>query len=534
MDYIYNSWCVQIDITSVCKKTCIYCTRYLGHVSAQDRYAMTPERFEAVLDSLEGWPNIIGIMGGEPLLHPQFRELVAIARRRVPKEKLHIWTSGLPGTPLSDPRKDPDLDSAFGWFHYNPHDAQQVAVCRHQPLTIAVDEAVPDKGMMWKLANDCWLPRLWCPSVTGHGAYFCEVAGPLDAVLYKGAHAWPIEPGWWKRPPEAFQEQVSKLCPRCGMCLPMERQHLIDAQEKFTPKLLEDFRAAGAVRLGDKHIAVSDKQFTNEEIIAAARDWYPTNYRDDVRADESLPESTRGVQVRLTPDPDRLKPLCLDSEDAFHEALERVKPLGPDEKAQEFFVTYKGMPFNPVKEPYPFVQWGLAEENQLYRRAMLLHFKQLMDEEAFAGLLQEPVTPETLLALGHRYRTLLAERRERAIEQLGRKLAGKEVYFWGHGVAYQRFKRYFAETKPRCFLSDIDYGQAKGMRVDGIPVRSPEELLRNGEAPLPGIMFTKEAHAGIFARTIHNRYSGLVEGELVHCLLPVCGAGRENPLSEHR
>ena len=109
MDYIYNSWVVQMDITSVCKKHCIYCTRHLGHVSMQKRYTMSLDQVAEALDSLEGWPNVVGIMGGEPLLHPQFKEIVALAAERIPKERLQLWTSGLPNTPWENPREVPDI-----------------------------------------------------------------------------------------------------------------------------------------------------------------------------------------------------------------------------------------------------------------------------------------------------------------------------------------------------------------------------------------------------------------------------------------
>ena len=512
MDYIYNSWVVQIDITSVCKKHCIYCTRHLGHVSMQNRYTMNLDQVAQALDSLEGWPNVVGIMGGEPLLHPQFKEIVALAAERIPKERLQLWTSGLPNTPWENPRKVPDIADNFGHIHYNPHDATQLSVCRHQPLTIAIDETVADKGIMWKLINDCWLPRLWAPSIVAAGAYFCEVAGPLDAILYGGKHAWKVEPGWWKLPPEAFQEQVEKLCPRCGMCLPMERQHLVDSREKFTPALAEAFDKAGAIRLGEKSIEIFDGQFTNSQIIDAARDWYPTNYRDDLKADETLPSWEKGVLTNLEPDAEAQDTFHLDTEEDFDEALANIPLCQPHEVPTEFAFYYKNWPFYPLREPYPFVLPENPVANQLYFRAMLLHYRQILDDESFENLRNQQVTPAMLQMMAHQYRKQVAERYQGYVRSLGEKFAGQEVYFWGHGAAWQIYRQYFTKAKPLAFLVDIPTEQ-KIDKVDGIPVYVAEDMLHNNAPARPSIMFVRSCFAQ-WADKVCADYSGLIDGPL--------------------
>ena len=511
MDYIYKSWVLQIDITSVCKKHCIYCTRYLGHVSGQNRYTMTKDRFIEILDSLEGWPNVVGIMGGEPLLHPHFKEFAAIAAERIPKERLQLWTSGLAGTEWENPREAPDVAGFFGHIHYNPHNATQLAICRHQPLTIAIDEAVPDKGLMWKLINDCWLPRLWAPSVVAAGGYFCEVAGPLDALLFGGKHAWKIEPGWWKRPPEAFQEQVAELCPRCGMCLPMQRQHLEESTEKFTPHLAEEFSLAGGIRLDKKHIEIFDKTFTNAQIIAAAQDWYPTNYRDDLKADDTLNDWEKGVLVDL--EPDQTEPLAfhLDTKDDFTKALGCIVRLAPDELPKEFSFYYKGWPFKPLREAYPFVLPNRPQENMLYYRAMLLHFRQILNDADFAELRAKPLTPEMLQGLAHSYRLAVASHYSKQAQRTAASLAGQRVYFWGHGAAWRSYASSFNALRPVCFLDDLQNSHAP--EVDGILVRSPEELLAENAPALPSVMFVREEHIS-WADKTRAKYGKLISGDL--------------------
>ena len=93
-----EQWCHQISVTSACwpKPACSNCTRLLGHETK--RYYMSVEQFEEVLKvavsfikhshvdvgmkvnrNNEREPHrkkVLGIFGGEPLMHPQFPELV--------------------------------------------------------------------------------------------------------------------------------------------------------------------------------------------------------------------------------------------------------------------------------------------------------------------------------------------------------------------------------------------------------------------------------------------------------------------------
>lgn len=258
------------------------------------------ETFARALKSLRDWPTRIGIIGGEPLLHPEFATSNALLRRNFPKSKLGLWTSGLPRTALADPRCDPDIQATYELLAYNPHDAEQIKKCRHQPLTVSISEVIPDSDLMWQLIDSCWVQRTWCATITHKGAYFCEVAAAQDLLLNDGAHAWPIEPDWWKRGPdsEEFLRQKEALCPNCGMAIPMERELLLKKSEKMTPLLLKRFRDKGLKRVGEKDIELFTQTFTKDEIRENIKTWYPGNYRGDLRDDELAAEG-RGFPGEL-------------------------------------------------------------------------------------------------------------------------------------------------------------------------------------------------------------------------------------------
>ncbi len=308
MQPIYKAWCCQIDITSYCTHSCLYCSRYNRHLRHDQRIHMDIETFTTALESLKKWPSKIGIIGGEPLLHPKFREFNKLLRKYFPQSilkksvqkifrkqlqgnpKLGLWTSGSRAVP--NPNLDTDIISTYGLIAYNPHDPEQVKKCRHQPLTVAINEVIEDENLMWQLIDNCWVQRTWCPSITYKGAYFCEVAAAQDLLLNDGANAWPITKDWWRHTPEdpAFIRQKNALCPNCGMAIPMERELLEKKTEKITPQLLEKFKKANLKSISNNDIELYTNKISKEMIIQNISNWYPGNYREDIKEDKNAGE----------------------------------------------------------------------------------------------------------------------------------------------------------------------------------------------------------------------------------------------------
>ena len=85
--------CIQVEITNTCNLTCINCTRFCGH--HQKPYFMTLDQVEEALQSLEWFKGIVGCMGGEPTLHPEFEKICGLFRLYVPYNRRGLWTNGL-------------------------------------------------------------------------------------------------------------------------------------------------------------------------------------------------------------------------------------------------------------------------------------------------------------------------------------------------------------------------------------------------------------------------------------------------------
>ncbi len=73
---------IQIEITNACVHQCANCTRLVGH--AKKPFFMEMDFFKNAVDSLVDYPKMVGIMGGEPLLHPQFPEMAAYLKSKMP------------------------------------------------------------------------------------------------------------------------------------------------------------------------------------------------------------------------------------------------------------------------------------------------------------------------------------------------------------------------------------------------------------------------------------------------------------------
>ena len=284
MKPLYEKWVALIDITYKCGRGCLYCSRYSKHLRPDQMYDMSLDKIKEALLSYKDIPTAVGIIGGEPLLFTEFPELCRLIQSIFPKEKMVLFTSGGP--------KHQEYSSlmlaTFGTICHNEHTDYQVQKQLHQPLTIAIDEAVQDENIKNQLIDGCWVQRTWCCTINNFGAYFCEVAAALDFLLYDGAYAQKVEPDWWKQP--SFDDQKNALCGKCGMPIPIEREHVYNTKENISPLLLQEMRDKNLARVSEEHVKVFDKVLTKEEIESQIPKWCPGNYRLDIVDDEHCGE----------------------------------------------------------------------------------------------------------------------------------------------------------------------------------------------------------------------------------------------------
>ena len=206
---------IQIEVTNDCTRKCANCTRLVGH--HQKPFYMSLEQVEQALISLEGYEGNVGLMGGEPTLHPDFLEILFLYRKYLPKERRQLWTSGYKWDEYSL-----DIMNTFTPDHisYNDHSKEQLGW--HQPILVGIQEVVKDPVLKWQFIDNCWVQNRWSASITPTGAYFCEVAA-AHAHLFHGYDAgWEVDNQWWRT--KDICDAQSWICNRCSGCLPLPWQ----------------------------------------------------------------------------------------------------------------------------------------------------------------------------------------------------------------------------------------------------------------------------------------------------------------------
>jgi len=282
---------IEIDITNACDKRCSNCTRLCGH--HKKPYFMDFDTFKRAVDSLDGYQGIRSMMGGEPTLHPQFERFIRYLGSKFPQRN----------NPMVYPQKDfikaihrEELDNfqliddgveridvvGAGMFsnmgrtykkHYeiindilpfqglNDH---LNAIYHQSALITRKDLGIPDEKW-YKLRDACWLQNEWSAGITPKGAFFCEIAAVLD-MTFDGPGGWPIEPGWWKRTPEEFGDQLH-WCELCGFALDTFTRDSSEEIDDVSPTMYEMLKKIDSPKLqsGRVNLIKIEKGVISEE-----------------------------------------------------------------------------------------------------------------------------------------------------------------------------------------------------------------------------------------------------------------------------
>ena len=273
---IYENTVIQIEVTNACYLKCTHCTRHVGH--HRKPFFMKLESIREAIRSLSDFPGRIGLMGGEPTMHPKFGEVLALYREMIPdRRRREFWTAGF--------RWGDYKEAIFGTFDkdrisYNDHIAYDG---KHQPLLVAIDEVIEDEELRAELIENCWVQSQWSASITPKGAFFCEVAASLD-WLFDGPGGYPVVPGWWNRTPADFADQVARYCGQCSAAIPMPAfadgrggrdGPTVDIVSRET---FAKLKAVGSPKALAGNLEIWDKKITRADLEALA-DWAPSHYR---------------------------------------------------------------------------------------------------------------------------------------------------------------------------------------------------------------------------------------------------------------
>jgi hypothetical protein len=266
---------IHIDVTNACHLRCANCTRHLGHHNKP--FFMDMDTIEKAIDSLIDFPGRIGIMGGEPVMHPNIKDIIELISKKTERRKRQIWTAGFKWDDYKDifyKHFDRDL------ITFNDHTAPG----KHQPMLVSINDVIDNKELANELIDNCWVQEQWSASITPKGGFFCEVAASLDYLL-DGPGGVKIEKNWWKKSLNEFQNQIKSNCSKCSACIPLETESdgfggrtgpTVDTISKSNYDLLKN----KSLKVKKGHYKIMDQKLSDEDIIKNSFLWSPSRYRD--------------------------------------------------------------------------------------------------------------------------------------------------------------------------------------------------------------------------------------------------------------
>lgn len=227
------------------------------------------------ISSLDGYPYEIGIMGGEPTMHPQFKEICLLFQKMIPNRRQRaLWTNGLKWKEYEDIIKETfDEDRII----YNDH--KDAGVGEHQSLLLAAADILEDKELMWRLIGNCWVQWRWAAAITPKGGFFCEVAAAQD-YLFNGLGGYPLEKGWWNKNPNEFMDQVKRYCPNCGAAVPMSGVDAHAPYEIVSKSIAERLKKSESPKFLSGNYKLVDMKLTEADIEKTVKEgWTPWSHR---------------------------------------------------------------------------------------------------------------------------------------------------------------------------------------------------------------------------------------------------------------
>ena len=273
---------IQIEVTNDCTRKCANCTRFVGH--HEYPFYMSLEQVENAILSLDGYKGNIGLMGGEPTLHPDFPEILEIYRKLIPdKSRRQFWTSGYKWDEYKG-----IIDFTFLPTHISYNDHSKAIEGWHQPLLVGIDEVVEDINLRLQFIYNCWVQNRWSASITTTGAYFCEVAA-AHAHLFGYDSGFEVDNDWWRT--KSICETQRWMCNKCSGCLPLPGRYA----DRANCDLVSPGNYCLLEEISDKDMVIVDIEECREHLKGktatpgpepgSLRDfpeWKPWNYRNEV------------------------------------------------------------------------------------------------------------------------------------------------------------------------------------------------------------------------------------------------------------
>lgn len=257
---------IQIEITNACHKKCSNCTRLVGH--HPQPYFMNFETFKNAVDSMVGYPKMTGVMGGEPLLHPEFEKLCEYLNSKIPREQCGLWTC----FPEGKEHYREIIARTFGNIFLNDQTRDDIL---HGPVLVASEEIKGSDAAKWYHIDKCWVQMYWSAAINPKGAFFCEIAASMAMLFGLDDHkGWEVKKRWWEKIPKDFTTQMEKYCLKCGCAMPLRKRYSIDGKDDISPKMYEMLKDVSPKLKQGKYVINSQLECeVDNRKTATYKDW---------------------------------------------------------------------------------------------------------------------------------------------------------------------------------------------------------------------------------------------------------------------
>lgn len=207
---------INVLVTNRCNCQCGGCSQLCPSLPQSRQWDIPIDQLQFNIKVLKTTGRTIGIFGGEPMIHPNWDEIVNVLAQN---QDIHFWvyTNG------KIPNKVVPLKNVFYKIDFKPKGFSSV----YRATMVAPQDCfISHNKDYWEIAQNCC--NMWngCWSlVYNNRAYLCEPAAAFD-WLDLGQDNWQFSSGWsLKLGKDPFNKsyheicnQARKFCSRCGYC----------------------------------------------------------------------------------------------------------------------------------------------------------------------------------------------------------------------------------------------------------------------------------------------------------------------------
>lgn len=209
---------VNISVTNACNLKCGGCTQHCDLFHKKEKWFIPIEQLKNNIEILlypKGYRGLIGIFGGEPTIHPRFKEILELISFYYQQE-FCIFTNG---------RKMCNLPQNVGWIVNSKDENSQRNFCASMMAPYDFYK-FKNKIDYWNFARkECFMWKNCWSIIYDNKAYLCEPAAAIDR-LKLGKRNWNKSKGWdlilGKNPFDKTEKEIAKqaenFCYRCGCC----------------------------------------------------------------------------------------------------------------------------------------------------------------------------------------------------------------------------------------------------------------------------------------------------------------------------